>query len=220
MLNLTASTLHRSYEYPISPEARLTAAGCVLVAGKQTGSVAPSTGAENEVFVGFSASRPLDIYSAPITENFEVPANGKVNLTHKPEAGTLFSPAKESLTAGGAAGTEVDVGAALAGQIVSISYRYAPTTLETVFMQGHVDAGGAASLNLGTVTTVVAGTIYTTEYDTTKDWSNTEGKIIGCGANGRVTLGTDGEIHTPIPNARVVSAPANGAAELGIYFSA
>ena len=208
MLNLTASTLHRSYEYPISPEARLTAAGCVLVAGKQTGSVAPSTGAENEVFVGFSASQPLDVYSAPITENFEVPANGKVNLTHKPEAGTLFSPAK------------VDVGAALAGQIVSISYRYAPTTLETVFMQGHVQAGGAAAINLGTVTTVVAGTIYTTEYDTTKDWSDTEGKVIGCGANGRVTLGTDSEIHTPIPNARVVSAPANGAAELGIYFSA
>ena len=217
MLNLTASTLHRSYEYPIAPDAKLVAAGCVLVNGSVAGTVAPSTGADGEHFVSFSASRQMTLFSVTVTENFEVPATSKVVLTHTPEPGTIFSPAKAGLTA---TDKTVDVGTDLAGTIIAISYRFVPTTIEARFLQGDGPAGGAASIQIGTVTTVTAGTIFTSEYDTTKNWADVKGKVIGAGADGRVTVGDAADIKCPIPNARVVAVPSSGAAELGLYFSA
>lgn len=217
MLNLTASTLHRSYEYPIAPEARLVAAGCCLVAGKQAGTVAPSTGVDGEVFVGFSAAQQMTLFSVPHSEELHTDSAGKAKLAKEPEAGTLFSPDKTGLTA---TNKEVDFGSTLADKDVTVHYRFVPTTVEARFLQGDGPAGGAAAISIGTVTTCVAGTIYTSEYDTTVDWSNLTGKVIGVGANGRVTAGAASAIKCPIPNARVVAAPSSGSSELGLYFSA
>lgn len=218
MLNLTACTIYRSTEFPLAPNAKLTAVGACLVASNPVGTVELSTGAPDEVFVGITACQQLDLTSLPKVENFEVPKNRVICLSKKPESGSVLVQGDESATVDGC---KVTISSEdLVGKIVTITYRYCPTVLEAKFIQGDIQPGGASASNMHSVTTILAGEVFTSEFDTTKDWNNTKGKTICVGPNGLISYQDATGTATAIPNARVTSVPSSGKAELGLYFSA
>lgn len=227
MLNLTASRINRSEELAVDPSATLSAVGAALVQGAVANTVKPSTGAAGELFVGASLAQPLTLFNFPKIEQLTVNASNQVTIAKAPLAGTLrvVNAAGTALAAGTPAsnvgdysisGQVITVNVALAGQVVTITYQYAPTTVEARTLQGDTQPGGAASLTTGTVGVIEAGTIFTSEYDTTVNWA-TLNPAVKVGANGKFTIGGSGAV---VPNARVVQIPSATDSLLGLYFSA
>lgn len=226
MLNLTASRINRSEEQAVDATAVLSAVGCALVQGT-AGSVKPSTGAAGEVFVGASLSQPLTLFNFPKVEALTVNGSNQITLSKTPLAGSLrvVNAAGAALVAGTPASNATDysitgqvitVNVALAGQVVTVVYQFAPTVTEARMLQGDTQPGGAAALTTGTVGVIQAGTVYTTEYDTTVDWS-VANPVVKVGANGKFTIGGTGAV---VPNAQVRQVPSSGDVLLGLYFSA
>jgi hypothetical protein len=243
MLNLTACRVNRSDEQPFNPAAVMTAVGGALVQGPM-GTVTPSTGTSGEQFVGVSLAQPMTLLNFPKVEVLIPPANAIVNLFAAPLAGTLRaidSAAGTPITVGtpasvatnySIAGSAVTLNAARVGVSTTFFYQFAPTTIQARLLQGDIQPGGAASLSTGSIGVIRAGLVFTTEYDTTVDWT-VANPVIKTGANGRFTIGGSGAL---VPNAQVVQYPvgtsyagnakgsANPAATndafLGLYFSA
>jgi hypothetical protein len=226
MLNLTSCQINRSDEMPLDLAATLSAVGCALVQGTD-GSVKPGTGASTEKFVGASLSQPLALSAFPKVETLTVNAQGKVVLAKAPIGGTLrvVNASGAALTAGDPAtvttaysivGEEVTVHSSLVGTALTIVYQFVPNMVEARTLQGDTQPGGAASLTTGTVGVIRAGTIYTSEYDTTVDWTAPNADV-RVGANGRFTIGGNGAV---VPNAQVRRIPTGVDATLGLYFSA
>lgn len=223
MLNIQSSTIYRSVETPFDQSAALVAVGCALVAGNTAGTVKPSTGAAGETFVGVSLSQPLTLANFPRMESLTVNASGQITLSKSPLAGTLRVGA--DLTPGTPAsvateysisGNVITVHASLIGTVVSVVYQFAPTVTEARAIQGDIPPGGAASLTMGTVGVVLAGTVFTSEFDTTVDWT-VANPAIKVSANGKFTVGGTG---ATVPNARIVQLPSSDSTLLGLYFSA
>jgi len=236
MLNLTASKIARSEELPFSPAAPVTAVGQALV---QNGTfVKPGTGGAGELFVGVALAQPLTLLNFPAVESLVANASGIVTLANTPIAGTLRVYAPDltaNLTVGTPASntTEYSISGATitehvsrAGKTTIAYYQFVPTTAQARLIQGDIQPGGAASLTTGTVGVIRAGTVFTSEYDPTVDWT-TANPAIKVGANARFTIGGAG---AAVPNAQVISAPtysgssgggvASTTSLLGLYFSA
>lgn len=226
MLNLTACQINRSDEMPFDPAAILSAVGAALVQGA-LGTVKAGTGAAGEKFVGASLAQPLTLTDHPKVEVLTVNAQAKVTLAKTPVGGTLrvLNASGTALTAGDPAtqtgqysitGSTITVHSSLVGTSLTIVYRFSPNMVEIRTLQGDTQPGGAASLTTGTVGVIRAGKIFTSEFDTTVDWTAANPDV-RVGANGRFTIGGSGAV---VPNAEVVQAPTSSDALLGLYFSA
>jgi len=229
MLNLTQTRIRASEELPFDTAATNSTVGCILVQGSSVGTVKPGTGASGELFVGVSLSQPLSLTNYPRVESLTVNASNQITLSRTPLGSTLrlidSSNANTVQTAGTPAsnanqysisGTTVTLNSATQGHAILATYQYSPTTLEARTLQGDVQPGGAASLTIGTVGVIRAGTVYTTEYDTTVDWTAAN-PAIKCGSSARFTIGGSG---ASVPNAQVIQAPSTSDALLGVAFAA
>lgn len=226
MLNLTACQINRSDEVALDSAATLTAVGSTLVQGSG-GSVKPGTGSAGEKFVGVSLSQPLTLTSFPKSEVLTANAQAKITLAKAPIGGTLrvVNASGTALTAGDPAtqagqysisGQTVTVHASLVGTAITVFYHFAPNQVEARTLQGDTQPGGAASLSTGTVGVIRAGKVFTSEFDTTVDWTAANPDV-RVGANGRFTIGGSGAV---VPNAQVLQAPSSTDSLLGLYFSA
>lgn len=231
MILLSNSKLTQVTEYPVAAGATITAEGQALVADYTGGvfGVKPSAGASGEQFAGVSLAQQLTLLYMPMVERFTLPATGALSFT------TSFTPASGTIrvhnvtdgadvAAGAAAGnygivgnvvTIVAAGASSAGEVIEISYRFSPTTIQARALQGDIPAGGAAALTLGTIGVVTQGTIITSEFDTSVDWS-TNPTVVKLGANGLFTVGGSG---ITVPNAYITEVPNVSSPYLGIHFS-
>lgn len=101
----------------------------------------------------------------------------------------------------------------------TISFEFVPTVTQWKSMYGDVIAGDAPGVVWKDVGIVTQGDVYTTEWDTTADWSkaNDVTKALAITAGGKITLAdkTAKDI-TFIPNAFVISLPTSELCYLGI----
>jgi hypothetical protein len=230
MLIFQHSRIEGSIERPVAAGASITAEGAALVADYTSGvfGVKMSTGAAGEKFVGVSVARVIPATQAAKIETLTVAAN-TVTLAKTPVNGTI-----RVVPAGGAAYT-VQAGApAAAGQVqnvngsktltfntgtenakvVTVTYLYNLSAVEAVALQGNAEAGGTAAAYLGQIGCITKGDVYTDQFDTLVDWSSPANCTLG--ANGKFTIGGTG---VAVPG-YVISAPADGAAYLGLHINA
>lgn len=239
MLDFSRTRINFSIESPVVTGSTITAEGQPVVGDNSTGTFgvkpAPSAAA---IFYGVSYGQQLTITALPMYEVVTVPTGGgtgaslsRTNITSGSVAATASSTgALTVITSGSPAAGEVKIdlttgaltfNAAESAQTVTFGYRYAPTTVEVLTLQGNIPAGGAASLLLDSIGVIRSGVVYTTEFDTSVDWSasNPTVKVY----NGLFTIGGSG---ATVPNATIVQVPAvgdsggvgTGASVLGIAF--
>lgn len=216
-----------SVERPVAQGFTVTAEGQALVADRTGGlyGVKPSTGASGEQFAGVSISQQLTPLYLPIMEVLTVPATGTyaVTLAKTPAGGTLrVVSSGAGVLAAGSPGAEVDeysitgnvitVNVARAANTLTINYRYSPTTVELATVQGDIPPGGSVSLVLGSVGVIRRGDIYTSEYDTSVDWTAAN-PLVYAGANG---LFTTVQGTAALVNCTVIGVPSASNPFLGL----
>jgi hypothetical protein len=221
-----------SSEATVAPGASISAEGQALVraVGANASGVTVSAGTPpagtsgfagvDEAFAGFSvlgvSAAPLPMLYATKVEQFTVPGSGIVQLAQTPVAGQL---AAFDLTANAAVATPTVVGSTVttltAGNVVRVTYQYATTSVQSRSMQGDVQPGGYAGQIVGQTGVVKRGTIFTDQYDASKNWA--AATSIKLAANGHIT--DQSGTGCTIPG-YVVSAPSTDTPYLGIEFSA
>ena len=214
-----------STELPLAVGATLSADGQALVVSNANGvfGVAPSAGAAGEVFVGFvnaqtSAAPFLETTAVKIDEGVSS-AGASFTTTFTPLAGTLIvqNPATgATIPAGGWVLTGNVLTVLGVGTPVRVTYQYALTVAQAVALMGNQVPSGYAGSLLGSVGVSQRGTIYTNQFDSSKNWSTATG--IKLAANGKVTDQTGSGVL--ITGAYVKSFPSLDYPYLGIEFSA
>jgi hypothetical protein len=227
MLNFQESRIMQTIERPVASGATVTAEGQALV-NDTTGGVAgvkPATGASTELFMGVALSQQLTPLYLPFIERQTVAALA-VTCSNTPAAGTIrvYNVTKAAVvTAGAGAGqygisgaviTIVTGGTTVNTDVLEISYRYSPTTLQVRSIQGDIPPGGAAGLTLNSVGVITQGDVVTTEFDTAVDWTAAN-PTIKLAANGLFTIGGSG----PTVDCKIIKVPASGDAFLGLHFA-
>lgn len=216
-----------SKEFPVASGNTITAEGLVLVQAFEDGveKVKPATGADGEIYVGFSYGSLYTPITKSIVEEFIVPAAAPftVTLQHAPLAGQIRvadTSAAVNLTPGAVsnatefavAGNVVSFNASRASHSVQVTYRFAPTALDLMLEDQIQIASFTASDMISSTGTIMTGDIYTNIFDASVDWS--AATEIRMGAGGVVTdqHGT-GEV---IPGAYVCGIPSAQVPFLGI----
>lgn len=211
----------RVKERPVVAGSTVTAEGMALVAANVNGAfgVAPSTGAAGEQFMGVSLAQQLYIDYLPAVEELTVGTDATVTLNHTATAGTIRVidlTANATLAQGSVATTghwdindkTVSVNADAVGHTLRVSYRYSPSVVEAKIIQGDIPPGGAAGLLLNSVGVIEVGDVYTSEYDTTADWSGVP--VVRLGPGGIFTTSGNGVV---LSNVRVIHQPAVGTSQ-------
>lgn len=228
MLNFNFCRFDRQTSRSVAPSTLITAEGTPLVADNTVvNGVKPATGAAGEIFVGVTFSQQLTILAFPYVEDLVPNASNQFTLAHAPSSGTLriLDTTTSTPQTAGTPGTTANQ-YSISGQVVTVNsaqgtdtmrcwYRYVPTTVEARSLQGDTLPGGAADLVLNTVGVVVAGDVYTTEYDSTVDWTAAN-IVVKLGANGLFTIGGSGGTATGV---RVISPPTPDNPYLGLAVS-
>ena len=188
-----------STELPIAASAVIAAEGQALVSDNTAGvfGVKPSAGSSDN-FIGVAASQQIALTSFPKVEAKVVPNTDAVTLARTPSASTLavYDETTSTLltvtthyTVSGTTVTMVDN--TYRGHTLRLTYKFAPNAVEARAIQGDVYPGGAAGTSIGQVGVIQKGTVYTTEFNSTVDWS-AAGITVKTGANGLFTIGGSG----------------------------
>lgn len=193
----------------------LTEEGIALVAVKQGNEtvVRPSTGAEGEVFAGFSLARNSPPAILPWVGEGRVPSTLQIELPRLPLAGQIL------IKVGGEVRTIVadapEAGEVkLAARIVTfhaddedaeytVQMQYEPTVTEARTLIGDAPIGGVPSGAQDQIGVITRGDVATTLYDASADFSGVMTPRLG--ADGRLTVGGTGTLLT---NVQVISAPS------------
>jgi hypothetical protein len=224
MLQFPNTRVIASTERPVAAGAVIDQEGKALVADWTGGvfGVKKSTGAAGEQFVGASVNMLMPVTELPFGETLTQDATNTITLANTPIAGTILLVDTNSgtvQTAGSPStanqysisGKVITLNSAQTGHKYSVAYRFAPTVAQAIATYGNVHPGGPAGQYLGQIGVITQGDVYTTEYDTTVDWS--VGGVVKLGANGLFTLAGSG---VSLSNVTIIKAPAAGNAVLGL----
>ena len=223
MLYLPLSKGVDSAEAVVAPGAVITAEGQALVraVGAPASGVQVAMAADDkEIFVGFAiagvSAAPFPVPYANKVEKFVVPASGIVSLNFTPVAGQV---AVFNTTTNAAVASPTVVGKTItgltAGNAVVVTYKYALSVVQARVLQGDIQPGGYAGAYVGQIGVVKRGVIYTSEFDSSKNWA--AATAIKLAPNGQLTdqTGTGATI-----DGYVVAVPGEEVPFLGIEFSA
>lgn len=225
MLLFDKTRILESVEVPVQTGFTVTAEGQALVSDYTGGvfGVKPSLVGAGQ-FYGVSIAQQMTLLYLPMMETVVTPTISPaptyvtITLARTPASNIRFYNNTTSVLASTtnvspampAAATEYNLtGNVLtllyanhgAGNSLSLSYRYSPTTVEALTVQGDIPPGGAANLTLGTMGVIRKGRIATTEFDTSVNWA--AGGTLTVTANGLFTIGG----ATAVPNAVIVEVP-------------
>lgn len=233
MLYFPQTRIDLSKERPIAQGYNVYAEGSALTwknVGGQLG-VAPTTGT-NDQFAGVSFNSVINALTVPYVETLTVSANGQINTSFAANAGTLaIVNASNTLMTAAAADTDpttltatqyapsstnpllYSFNASLnAGAVVTVAYRYSPNSFQNMYLQGMQLPGGAAGLYLGQIDVIQHGDVYTSEYDTSVNWSTATGVVLE--ANG--LFGASTSIANNLPGVTIIALPSAGNPFLGL----
>lgn len=191
------TTVSRALDLNAGPHA---GEGAALVASV-AGSVKDSTGTSGEIFVGIALGQrgPLSYmpcYGSVVVKESE---DYKVTLPNAPLTSTLVirnaatGAALVANTDYTLVGKEVTFDDAFADIEVSFGFQFSPTLAQAKQIQGDVNAGGLVSAQHGLTGVLSQGDVYTSNFDSTVDWT-TPNAVIRVGANGKFTLGGSGAV--------------------------
>jgi hypothetical protein len=229
---LPFTKVEQSTEMLVAPGATFYAEGQAVVrtAGATAAGVMPSTGTATDVFCGFAfagtSALPFPEQYYNKVESFVVPSTGIVTLSLTPISGQVFvfdtttnTPVASPAVSG------QNVSGLTAGDSVNVTYKYALTTIQSRALFGDIQPGGYVGAYVGQIGVITRGTIWTSEFDASKNWAaaGSTGNQIVLAANGQLTLGTPGASGAApllVPAAYVEGVPGQDQPFLGITFSA
>lgn len=231
MIIFSQTRIFSSIERPVASGQTISQEGQALIADTTGGvfGVKASGGSSGELFAGVSMSQQMTPLYLPAKEQFTVPSGLTFTLGKVPAASTIYAynvTAGSALTVTGSAPSagEIQVNttsglctfnAAQSGAVVWVTYRYSPTTVEIMSVQGNIPPGGAASATTGTIGVITEGDIVTTEFDTAVNWAAAN-VVIKTGASGLFTIGGNGATV----NGHVTQVPSVDSPYLGIHINA
>lgn len=221
MLKLNATRPGEIVEKLIATGIQVESEGMPLVSVLEGGHehVKPSTGAANEVFVGFSWMHNIVPSVISMCEDIHVPEAApytvqllRKNLITGQISGRNLATFFQINTATLAAGTfDVDYGAGIvtfhaddAGRDLTMNYAYSPTVTEAKALYPDLNVNiNPAFEFLNSLGVVLTGEVYTDQYDKSVDWQAVANNIyLGAGqltGSGNVKIG--GHVtHVPTPD--------------------
>ncbi len=231
MLIFDRTKVLESIEQPVQVGYTVTAEGQPVV-GDTTGGVfgvRPAGSLVGEIFYGVAWNQQMNINALPYYELITVPVGGGlVNLSRSNifastmllQVGAPGGTSYTIITTGSpVAGTSallnlvngtLTFAAGDAGLVFYTGYRYSPTVAETLTIQGSSIAGGSASLITGNTGVIRRGQVFTTEFDSSVDWTvaNPVIRVL----NGLFTIGASGAV---VPNCSIVNVPTTGGVNSG-----
>lgn len=208
---------------PVLTGSTISAEGCALVADYTTGQFAVRMSTTNDTakFIGFAVSQVINQTYIPVMETLTIAA-AAVTLSYTPVASSLrvrisgyssdaaYNAAPAGNQHGWTTGTSVAFNATENGKVATVCYLKAVTVAELQYLQGEPLPGTSVADILQTVGVASEGDIYTSEYDTTIDWS--AATTIRVGANGKVTTAGSGSTV----NGYVIQVPSTSDVMLGL----
>jgi hypothetical protein len=218
MLNYKQSQFFETNPFDILPGLALNEEGYALVYVKEDGKtyVSTSTGVEGETFAGLNMSVNLPPSRATMVEEHVIPTGGKISLNRVPVTGQLLvkvAGTKATISAGtsaGDAGTatvngkDVFFNTADVGKSVFVQYHYELLASEAKQFTGdHLGGVNTASAEFGSTGVVQRGTIETSMFDASVDWTSVVHPKLG--QNGMFTVGGNGTLLT---NVVVLGSPS------------
>lgn len=236
MLYFPQSRIELTVERPLAPGAVINAEGSALAGVITAGSYGvKNTTGTNDIFAGIAINNPINPVTLPYFETDVVPANGILPLAFLPNTGTLLvinnvtglaltlvaTGLQSSLTVtqfqiDGTNPAALDFDPALSGTSVTVSYRYNPTVMQSMFMQGMQLPGGPAGAYLGQIGVITRGDAYTSEFDTSANWATAVGVTLE--ANG--LFGAAATAATAVPGIQLLALPSSSSAYLGLFINA
>lgn len=219
MLNQKFTRQHLSEHRPLAPSFVVNEEGVALVYVRVPGEselhVQPCTGAQGEVFAGFSWTRNHPPATLAIILEGVVPADRTVELDKLPVTGQLMvRVGGEAKQLGANAPADADnvqqvarlitFHADAVGQPYFIQMQYEPTMVEARTILGDMPIGGLASNNEGVIGVLTRADACTSFFDAAADWNSGE-LHPSLGTDGRLTVGGDG---TKLTNVVIVNAPS------------
>lgn len=229
MIYTPLTTAIRSREFPLAASAVLAQDGQAMIRNMvgQTFGVIPSSGSAGEVFVGFlsaqTSSIPFLQVTAVKTETFTLSAGKTLTLSKLPNASTtlVYNVTTSAVAAPDSVSTVTGVvdltTAGIVNNVYLITYRYSLSVLEARARNGDVTPGGYAGLTTGTCGVIVSGTIYTDQFDTSKNWAAAAGATVKLSAAGLITDTSGSGVAI---SSAVIAAPSVDFPFLGLEFSA
>ncbi len=212
-----------SSEAAVAPGIVISAEGLALVRAKgaQSAGVMPSTGTSADVFAGFSlagtSAAPFAEGFMNKVESFVVPATGSVTLQFAPVANQTFVFDNTTDTAVGSptvVGNQVT--SLTVGDEVTVTYKYPLTVVQARALMGDIQPGGYSGAYIGQIGLIKRGLIYTSEFDSSKDW--TAAQAVKLAAGGQLTDQSGSGVA--IANCLIIATPGAEVPYLGIEFSA
>jgi len=212
-----------SAEAAVAPGIVIFAEGLALVRAKgaQAAGVMPSTGTAADVFAGFSlagtSAAPFAEGFTNKIESFVVPSTGAVTLQFAPVATQVFvfdnttDTAVANPTVAGKQITGLD-----AGDEVTVTYKYPLTVVQARALIGDIQPGGYSGAYIGQIGLIKRGLVYTSEFDSSKNWEAATDVKLAAGGQLTDQSGT-GPV---VPNCMIVAVPGAEVPYLGIEFSA
>ncbi len=233
MLYFPQSRIELTVERPLVPGAVINAEGAALAGAFSGGAYGvQNTTGTNDVFAGVSINNPIQVLTAPFIEQLTVPADGVVQLSYTPIGGSMSvvdanTNAVLSLTATAAASAltanqyqadatnpaAIDLNTSNSGRVINVAYRYAPTVLQSMNLQGMVLPGGPAGAFLGQIGVITRGDVFTSEFDTSANW----GAAVGVTLEANGLFGAATTLANAIKGAQLIQVPTVGSAYLGVF---
>lgn len=226
--------------YMLSPTVTNFDEGVALTAIQTNGvlqATVPATAAGTDKFIGVSRSQwntpttavkvetlTVDPSAYTVTLSRAIASTGAVLIK---SGSTVFTVGTTAPSGTGVA--QVTTGSATvtfhstdASKTVTVTYRYNLTAAEAVALVGDGIPGRNPAQVTGTIDAIIRGTVVTSEFDASKDWSGWAAgtNIIVVGNNGQFTLAANATSNAAVPNAKVIEAPTAEMPFLTLYFSA
>lgn len=183
MLQMRNTRLYKSLFENLAPGAAVQEEGVALSYVKVNGETFVEPGVDGGRFAGIAIARNVPPAVVPLVEEGVIGSDGKGKLTRAPIAGQLLvTVAGVVFDVVGAApqagevkvsGADYEFNTADAGHKATFQYMYAPTVSEARTLVGDAPYGGLAANALGTVGVVKQGSVATSFFDASADWSNT-----------------------------------------------
>lgn len=210
---------NRSIHRPVETGAIFEDEGIAAVYAKENGItvVRPSTGANGEVFAGFSLSRNTPptfnnifvegiVPESGVLELARIPVNGQFLIRNNAGAAlTVTAEAPAAATEAWLDGQKVTVDDSLKGKAYSLQYRYEMSVAEAKLVVGDAPMGGLSSSDQGIIGLLIEADVATSYFDASVDWTNAV--TVRLGAGGVLTTKGSG---TVIPGVVVLQAPSAG----------
>ena len=213
MIKYIASRFHRTDSKPLVAGTVINEEGTSLVFVKENGKlvIKPSTGAAGEIFAGVSTGVRRKPKYLNKVETHTVTGTGIVELQRIPVLAGVWLDGTQVDSVGATPVVPADAGDAnllgnklyaKAGQTVKVIYQYEPTVSEAQQEVGDLPINGDGESATGMYSFVTLGTVATTMFDVTSDWTGVVNPRLG--ADGRFTAKGNGTVLT---NVFVENAP-------------